>query len=120
MNESSSNSGNRQSPVISGVVEIFDPPMCCSSGLCGPTIDQTLLDLSEAILTLERAGVKVARYQMTSQTDAFLGNSEVMRLVGERNTAALPITVVNDVLIKTGAYPSLAEMEAALNGGNSG
>ncbi len=38
-------------------VEIFDPPMCCPTGLCGPTLDQTLLDVNEMILTLQSEGV---------------------------------------------------------------
>jgi len=33
------------------VVEFFDPPMCCPSGLCGPTLDQTLLDVNEMIFS---------------------------------------------------------------------
>jgi hypothetical protein len=28
-------------------VEIFDAPMCCPTGLCGPTLDQTLLDVKQ-------------------------------------------------------------------------
>ena len=97
-------------------VEIFDPPMCCPTGLCGPTLDQTLLDVNEMILSLKSAGVSAERYQMTSQPNAFLGNSAVMRLVHEQQMAALPITVVNGRVIKSGAYPSLAEIQDALNG----
>lgn len=97
-------------------VEIFDPPMCCPTGLCGPTLDQTLLDVSEMILSLKSAGVSIERYQMTSHPHAFLRNAAVMRMVQERQMAALPITVVNGQLIKSGAYPSLAEVRGALNG----
>ena len=34
-------------------VEIFDPPMCCPTGLCGPALGQTLLDVNEMILALQ-------------------------------------------------------------------
>ena len=37
-------------------VEIFDPPMCCPTGMCGPTIDQTFLDLNEMVLALQARG----------------------------------------------------------------
>ncbi len=97
-------------------VEIFDPPMCCPTGLCGPTLDQTLLDVNEMILKLKASGVRVARYQMASDPNAFLGNADVMRLVREQQMAALPITVVNGQLIKSGAYPSLTDVQSALNG----
>ncbi len=97
-------------------VEIFDPPMCCPTGLCGPTLDQTLLDVNQMILTLKAEGVSVERYQMTSHPAAFLNNAEVMRLVREQQMAALPITVVRTKVIKTGAYPTLDEIKSHLDG----
>lgn len=99
-------------------VEIFDPPMCCPTGLCGPTLDQTLLDLNETILSLQNEGYQVARYQMTSNPQAFLGNSEVMRLVHEKQMAALPIVVVRGQVVAEGSYPKLADIQKNLNGGN--
>ena len=101
-------------------VEIFDPPLCCPTGMCGPAVDQTLLDVNEMILDLKRDGIRVERYQMASSPAAFLNNAEVMRLVQERQMAALPITVVQDRVLKVGAYPSLAEVRAALNEGAAG
>lgn len=99
------------------VVELFDPPMCCPTGLCGPTLDQALLDVNEMILTLQSEGISIARYQMTSQPQAFLSNPEVMRLVREQQMAALPIVVVNGKVIKVGTYPSITEVQASLYGG---
>ncbi len=95
-------------------VEFFDPPMCCPTGLCGPTLDQTLLDVSEMILTLQGEGVAVNRYQMTSHPQAFMSNADVMRLVRAQQMAALPITLVHGRVLKSGAYPTLAEVRAAL------
>ncbi len=101
-------------------VEIFDPPLCCPTGVCGPTVDQALLDVNEMILDLRRDGIRVERYQMASSPAAFLNNAEVMRLVRERQMEALPITVVQGQVLKVGAYPSLAEVRAALNEGAAG
>src|SRR5512137_94950 len=98
------------------VVEFFDPPMCCPTGLCGPTLDQTLLDVNEMILTLQAEGLQVERYQMTGQPQAFLSNPDVMRLVREQQMAALPITVVRGQVVKVGGYPTLTEIKACLNG----
>lgn len=103
----------------SAVVEIFDPPMCCPTGLCGPTLDQTLLDLSETIMALQDEGCTVARYQMTSHPNVFLNNAEVMKLVRAQQMAALPITVVHGKVIKSGAYPTPAELKAGLNGASA-
>lgn len=97
-------------------VEFFDPPMCCPTGLCGPTLDQTLLDVNELILALQRDNVRVERYQMSGNPNAFLSNTEVMKLVREKQMEALPIIVVRGKVIKVGAYPSAEEIRLALNG----
>ena len=104
-------------PTNGARVEIFDPPMCCPTGMCGPTIDPALLDVNEMVLTLQGEGVPVARHQMASHAQAFVNNREVFRLVREKQLAALPITVVNGRVVKVGAYPTLAEMRAAMTNG---
>jgi hypothetical protein len=100
---------------ITASVEIFDPPLCCPTGLCGPTLDQTLLDVNEMILSLESKGFHVKRYQMASDPNAFLGNENIMRLIRERQLSALPITLVKGEIIKVSEYPSLVEVENQLN-----
>jgi predicted nicotinamide N-methyase len=97
-------------------IEIFDPPMCCPTGLCGPTLDETLLDVDEMVMELQAEGLHVERYQMTGHPQVFLANAEVMALVRERQMDALPITVVRSRVIKAGAYPAMLEVRAALNG----
>ena len=97
-------------------VEFFDPPMCCPTGLCGPTLDQTLLDVNEMILALQRDHVRVERYQMAGNPNAFLSNPEVMKLVREKQMEALPIIVVHGKVIKVGSYPSTEEIHVALIG----
>ncbi len=97
-------------------VEFFDPPMCCPTGLCGPTLDQTLLDVNDMILSLQKENLRVERYQMAGNPNAFLGNAEVMSLVREKQMDALPITVVRGRVIKVGAYPTAEEVHAVLNG----
>jgi hypothetical protein len=103
-------------PYQASAVELFDPPMCCPTGLCGPALDQTLLDVNEMILSLQEEDVAVERYQITSHHQRFIANNEVMRLVRERQMDALPITVVYGQVIKAGTYPTLDEVRAALNG----
>ncbi len=97
-------------------VELFDPPMCCPTGMCGPTIDPVLLDVNEMIVMLQGEGIPVTRYQMASHAQAFVNNPEVFRLIREKQLAALPITVVRGQIVQVGAYPTLAQVRAALNG----
>ncbi|MGC8634239.1 MAG: arsenite efflux transporter metallochaperone ArsD [Candidatus Limnocylindrales bacterium] len=102
------------SPAAPPDVEIFDPPMCCPTGLCGPVLDTTLVDLSEALLTLQSEGLAVARHMMTSEPQAFLRNRDVYDLVRQRQLEVLPITVVRGHVVKTDGYPNLAELRSAL------
>lgn len=100
----------------SATVELFDPPMCCPTGLCGPALDQSLLDVNDLIVTLKAQGISVERYQMTSHPQRFTSNPDVMRLVREQQMAALPICVVRGRVLTAGAYPTLAEVTGALDG----
>src|SRR6476661_4650268 len=97
--------GRTAAATSTGEVELFDPPLCCPTGLCGPTLDQTLLDVSEMVLALKAEGVGVERYQMASHPHVFLKHPEVMCLVRERGMDAFPVTVVAGRLIKVGSYP---------------
>lgn len=95
-------------------VEVFEPPMCCPTGLCGPVLDTTLLDLGEAIVALQSEGHAVTRHMMTSDPQAFMRNREVYEAIRTRQLEVLPITVVRGRIVKTGAYPTLDELHAAL------
>jgi len=111
----SKNATTRQTSAVD--LEIFDPPVCCPTGTCGPTQDQTLLDVSEMIVTLESEGYRVERYQMTTHPEVFLNNPDVMSLVNEKKTNALPITVIRGELVSEGKYISLSEVRQHLDRG---
>ncbi|MDW7755942.1 MAG: arsenite efflux transporter metallochaperone ArsD, partial [Brevefilum sp.] len=95
-------------------VEFFDPPMCCPTGLCGPIIDQELLDVSEMVQQLQSNGLHVERYQMTTHPGKFTGNPEVMRLIREKQMAALPITLVRGKIVANGSYPKIEDIQESL------
>jgi hypothetical protein len=95
-------------------IEIFDPPLCCPTGLCGPVLDTTLVDLADAVTTLTGEGRSVVRHMMTSDPQAFMRNRTVYDLIKARQLEVLPITVVRGQVVKTSAYPTLDELHAAL------
>ena len=105
--ESTANPSPNPSPAR---VELFDPPLCCPTGLCGPTLDQTLLDMNELVHALKAEGIGVERYQMASHPHIFLKHPDVMRLVRERGMEAFPVTVVSGRVVKVGAYPTREEI----------
>lgn len=96
-------------------IEIYDPPMCCSSGLCGPTIDPELVKMNDAVLALKKQGANVERYNLLQQTKAFLDNKNVADLLHKNGRKILPVTVINGQIFKQGEYPSYEELCKALN-----
>lgn len=92
-------------------IEIFDPPMCCPGGLCGPAIDPALLDVSEAVLKLKNEhGVKVERYLLQQQGQKFMENPQVLELLKQHGTDVLPLTAVNGQVVKQREFPTYDEL----------
>ncbi len=92
-------------------IEIFDPPMCCPGGLCGPAIDPALLDVNEAALKLKNEhGVEVHRYLLQQQGQKFMENPAVLALLQEQGTDVLPVTAVNGTVVKQREFPTFKEL----------
>jgi len=96
-------------------VEIYDPAMCCSSGLCGPGIDPVLIKVNEAVLSLQKQGIEVARINLAQQPKEFMANKKVSDLLHKNGKKALPIILVNGEVFKTGEYPSYDDLCKTLN-----
>jgi len=95
-------------------IEIYDPPMCCPEGLCGPVVDPALLEVSEAIISIKKEygeDIKVVRYVLSQQGQKFMQNSEILSLLKGNGVNILPVTVVNGKIKKTKKYPSFEELK---------
>lgn len=97
-------------------IEFFEKPMCCPTGICGPSVDETLVKLQENIKTLQEKyeDLQVERYQPQTHGLKFMTARDVAQFVKEEKVNALPITKVNGTIIKKGEYPTLEEIENAL------
>lgn len=95
------------------LIELFEPPMCCATGICGPSVDERLVRLQENIQLLKDKypGIEIYRYQISQQPLKFRVNKEVYSIVQEQGRKALPIAAFNRKVIKVGDYPTLEEME---------
>ena len=95
-------------------IEIFDPPMCCPSGLCGPDIDPALLDINEAILKVKKefdGQVKIERYLLSQQGPKFMQQPEVMKRLQSNGVETLPLTLVDGKVVKEKSYPTFDEIK---------
>ncbi|MBE0447437.1 MAG: arsenite efflux transporter metallochaperone ArsD [Actinobacteria bacterium] len=95
-------------------IEIYDPPMCCSSGLCGPSIDPVLVKVNDAVLMLKKQGVEVERFNLAQQPKDFMANKQVADLLHKNGKKILPIIIVNGEVFKTSEYPSYEDLCKAL------
>ncbi|MFF2445089.1 arsenite efflux transporter metallochaperone ArsD [Priestia megaterium] len=91
-------------------VEIFDPAMCCSTGVCGPSVDPELTRVASAIFALEKKGFDITRYNLTSQPDKFVDQLDVNNILMSKGPDALPVVLVNGVIEKVGSYPTNGEL----------
>jgi hypothetical protein len=89
---------------------IFEPAMCCSTGLCGPVIDMELLRISTVISSLEKNGVKVERYNLNSNPQAFVDNIVINEILNRDGVEVLPVTIVDGKVVKTKKYPTNDEL----------
>jgi hypothetical protein len=96
-------------------IEIYDPALCCSSGLCGPGIDPVLVKMNDAVLALKKQGVEVARFNLAQQPKEFLVNKTVAEFLHKNGKKILPITIVNGEVFRTGEYSSYEDLCRALN-----
>ncbi|MBC8016502.1 MAG: arsenite efflux transporter metallochaperone ArsD [Sporomusaceae bacterium] len=87
-------------------IEIFDPAMCCATGICGPGIDQELLRVATTINTLTKKGITVIRYGLSSDPQVFIDNKMINEYLMKEEVEVLPITVVNGEVVKTRKYPT--------------
>lgn len=99
---------------MSVTLRVFDPAMCCSTGVCGPSVDPELSRFAADLEWLQKQGVTVERFNLAQQPAAFAETPAVKEALA-RGTEVLPLVLVGDRIAVEGAYPS-RETLAALAG----
>lgn len=85
---------------------IFDPAMCCSTGVCGPSVDKELLRVSTVLNALKSHGVLVERYNLTNNPQIFVDNKIINEMLNKDGIDVLPVIMVNGEVIKSKSYPT--------------
>ncbi len=85
---------------------IYDPAMCCSSGVCGPSIDPELLRVATLISNLKTKGIIIERHNLSGDPRAFVTNQNINQLLKKYGPDILPATLVDGQIVKTKAYPT--------------
>jgi len=95
-------------------IEIFDPAMCCSTGVCGPSIDPELLRVATIIKSLKEKGIVIKRHGLSSEPQDFISNKVISEILQKEGADILPITLVDGEIVKTKSYPTNEELSVWL------
>ena len=88
------------------VLQIYDPPMCCSTGVCGPKVNPALPRFAADLNWLKSQGVHVERFNLAQNPDAFTKDSVVEQMLTKVGTECLPLILVDGQVVSQGTYPS--------------
>ena len=90
-------------------IQVYDPAMCCSTGICGTSIDPDLANFAGMLNLLRAEGVKVERYNLGQQAMAFAQNPAVKQLLEKEGTEVLPVVFLDGEVHFKGRYPTKDE-----------
>lgn len=86
-------------------LEVYDPAMCCSTGVCGPDVDPALVAFAADLKWIAEQGVTVQRYNLGQEPQAFAANPAVIKEV-EAGMDRLPVIAIDGHIVSTGIYLS--------------
>lgn len=92
------------------VIQVFDPALCCSTGVCGVDIDQQLVDFSADVDWAKQNGVQVERFNLAQQPMVFAENAVVKAFLERSGAEALPLILVDGEIALAGRYPNRTEL----------
>ena len=95
-------------------MQIFEPAMCCPTGLCGVKVDPELLRVSAVLNTLKQNGVAVQRFNLSNAPQEFVNNKTVAAYVRKFGPNGLPVVLVDGTIVITKRYPTNAEFVTLL------
>ena len=89
-------------------IRVFEPALCCNTGVCGEDVDQALVDFSADLDFFTSQGVDIARHNLANDPGVFVQNSVVTNFLTAAGSEGLPLVLVDDVTVLTGRYPTRA------------
>lgn len=95
-------------------MSIYEPAMCCETGLCGVSVDPELLRISTAVNTLKKNGITVQRYNLSNTPQEFINNKAINEFININGVDELPAIVVDGEIVITGRYPTNEEFSSLL------
>ncbi|WP_425523397.1 arsenite efflux transporter metallochaperone ArsD [Rhodomicrobium vannielii] len=95
---------------IMPTIQVFDPALCCSTGVCGVEADQKLIDFAADVSWLKNQGGMIERFNLAKEPLAFAENPAVKGFLERSGQDALPLILVDGEVALAGRYPQRAEL----------
>jgi len=89
-------------------IRVFEPALCCNTGVCGEDVDQALVDFSADLDFFTSQGVDIVRHNLANDPAAFVQNPVVTSFLTAAGSEGLPLVLVDDATVLTGRYPTRA------------
>lgn len=96
-------------------MQIFEPAMCCATGLCGVGVDSELLRISTVLNTLKNNGIDVDRFNLSNFPMEFIKNRVVNEYINQKGPGGLPVIMVDGKIVIQGRYPTNVEFQKLLD-----
>ena len=96
-------------------MQIFEAAMCCSTGLCGVSVDPELLRVSTVLNSLKKNNIEVQRFNLSDSPQEFVNNKVVNNFINEKGVDDLPVTILDGEIVLTGKYPTNEELVKLLD-----
>jgi hypothetical protein len=91
-------------------IQVYDPVLCCSTGVCGVDVDQSLVNFSADLDWAKQNGVAIDRFNLGQEPMAFAENPAVKGFLERSGAEALPLILVDGEVALAGRYPRRAEL----------
>ena len=91
-------------------IKVYDPALCCSTGVCGVDVDQALVSFSADVAWAKQNGANIERFNLAQQPLAFAGNNTVKNFLERSGEEALPLILLDEEVALAGRYPSRKEL----------
>lgn len=92
------------------IIQVFDPALCCSTGVCGVEVDPSLVDFSAAVDWARQHGAHIQRFNLAQEPLAFAVNAKVKAFLQDSGEQGLPLILVDGEVALAGRYPDREEL----------
>jgi hypothetical protein len=87
-------------------IRVFEPALCCNTGVCGEDVDQGLVNFTADLDSIKQQGIDITRHNLANDPASFVQNPVVMSFLKVAGSEGLPLVLVDDVTVLTGRYPT--------------